>query len=85
MRYHVATVTGDLQPRKGGTAHPAGLSAHVVDTLNAHRVMATFRSEERLNEHDARGRVVRSPSRGQEGARAAAEALAAEWNAEESL
>jgi hypothetical protein len=80
-RYHVATVGGDIVPREGGTAHPVGLSAHVLDRGNAHRVVATFRSEERLNEHNALGQIVRAPSRGQDGARAAAEALAAEWNA----
>jgi hypothetical protein len=83
-RYHVATVSGDLSPRKGGTAAAAGLSAHVIDRLDAHKVVATFRSDDRLDERDALGRLVRSPSRGQDGARAAAEALAAEWNADEA-
>jgi hypothetical protein len=83
-RYHVATVSGDLEPRKGGTSAAMGLSAHVIDRPNAARVVATFRSEERLNEFNARGQIVRSPSRGQEGAIAAAQALADEWNADEA-
>lgn len=47
------------------------LSAHVLDRLDAHRVVATFRSEDQPEE---------STTQRRETAVAKAEALAAEWN-----
>jgi len=73
-RYKVATVTGFATNRKGGFGQPPGLSAHVLDTMHCHRVVATFRSEQR---------IAKSHTLGKEGALAAATALAAEWNGAE--
>jgi hypothetical protein len=83
-RYHVITVTGYPNARKGRTKHEPGLSAHVIDRLDAHKVVATFRSEERIGGTDKIGRFNRAVTRGQEGALLAAEALAEWWNADDA-
>lgn len=50
MRYVVTELTGFLGPsssRRIAKMRP-GLSVHVIDTLTAHRIMATWRSEDNL-------------------------------------
>jgi hypothetical protein len=79
-RYHVATCSGYLSAKIPHGSMAPGVSAYVVDRLNASHVVKTFRSEDRLVERRDDGRIIRSPTRGQYGAIAAAEALAAEMN-----
>ena len=44
-RFKVATTEGHMRSeRYGGSSRP-GVSAHVLDTLDCHRVVDTFRSE----------------------------------------
>jgi len=45
-RYYVVTVEGYRTPSKHGADKPPGLSAHVLDRLVAHRIVASFPSED---------------------------------------
>jgi hypothetical protein len=82
-RYKVAVVHGYRTLKTGSPHKVPQLAAHVLDRLNAHRVVATFRSEDKVRPEHRQNRPRRARRRGRDGAIAAATARAAEWNADE--
>ena len=79
-RFQVTTVEGFLGPMEGRNGREPGLSAHVVDTFYAHRVVATFRSETRLWKRTRWGGIAPRESVGREAALAAAQCMADIFN-----
>jgi hypothetical protein len=82
-RFKVATVSGYATMGSSFQRHGPGLSAHVLDTLNGGQVVASFRSEDATGVRADGTRLHQARRRGRDGARRDAEALAAEWNADE--
>ena len=75
VRFYLRTCTGYRTARKGSSNTP-GLTAVVLDRLNAHRAIASFRSEGYTG-------IVSGRRLGVEGAKRAAKALARRLNAED--
>ena len=84
MRYKVSTVDGYLNPQEGREGRGPGLSAHVLDTLNCHRVVGTFRSETRYPRLGGPITFPSGPAQGREAAVRAAERLADFLNAHDA-
>src|SRR4051794_16552611 len=81
-RYKVAVVHGYRTLKTGNPGTPPGLAAHVLDRLDAHRCVATFRSEDKRGRAHGHDRQGGGGNLGRAGAIAAATAHADEWNAD---
>jgi hypothetical protein len=83
-RFKVATVKGYRTMGDSFQRHGPGITAHVLDTLNCHRVVETFRSEDATGTSAGGVRFHQSRRRGRDGALVDAAARCAELNAAEA-